>query len=457
MIKRVLIAVGAVFALVGAMLAHTLPAHAQTGFHISDGRLVDSAGNDFVMRGVSHAHTWYAEETGALADIKSLGANTVRVVLSSGDHWDENSLDDVANVVQECKANQLICMLEVHDTTGYGEDEQAVDLDAAVDYWLRIQDAVQGEEDHVLVNIGNEPYGNDEEVNQDWALDTSAAIDRLRQAGFEHTLVVDAPNWGQDWQHIMRDNAADVFASDPNANTMFSIHMYGVYEEESVIVDYLESFTNAGLPLLVGEFGHFHSDGDPDEDAIMAHTERLGLGYIGWSWSGNSEEVGYLDMAIDFDPDNLSEWGERIFNGPDGIAETSVEAPVYGDTEPTDPPTETPEPTPTPTDEPAEYCTAEYVLVEETDEELHAEIEVTAGPEGVDGWMVDWTWPNRQEIQDMTGAVWINHGWHIEATSLPDNSVLEPGESATFELTATHGGVNIDPRVYCQESTEGQH
>lgn len=343
--KRLTIALSAVLALIAALFVHTLPvnalpadtapdnaqpADADTGFRVSDGRLVDAAGNDFVMRGVSHAHTWYPQETGALADIKSLGANTVRVVLSSGDYWDENDVDDVASVVADCKANRLVCMLEVHDTTGYGEDEQAVDLDTAVDYWLRVQDAVEGEEDHVLVNIGNEPYGNDQATNQGWAADTSAAIVRLRDAGFGHTLVVDAPNWGQDWEGIMRDNAADVFASDPDGNTMFSIHMYGVYEQESVIVDYLETFVDAGLPLLVGEFGHLHSDGDPDEDAVMSHTERLGLGYIGWSWSGNSGEVDYLDMALNFDADNLSEWGERIFNGPDGIAETSVEAPVYG-------------------------------------------------------------------------------------------------------------------------------
>src|SRR5699024_12817107 len=90
-VKRILFAVGALFALLGSMLVHPLPAHAQTGFHISNGRLVDASGNDFVMRGASHAHTWFTEQTQALADSKSLGANTVRVVLSSGDYGDEDS------------------------------------------------------------------------------------------------------------------------------------------------------------------------------------------------------------------------------------------------------------------------------------------------------------------------------------------------------------------------------
>lgn len=74
------------------------------------------------MRGVNHAHTWYPGETQSLADIKALGANTVRVVLSDGHRWTRNSPADVANVVAQCKANRLICVLEVHDTTGYGEE-----------------------------------------------------------------------------------------------------------------------------------------------------------------------------------------------------------------------------------------------------------------------------------------------------------------------------------------------
>ncbi|KAF4407214.1 MULTISPECIES: glycoside hydrolase family 5 protein [Streptomyces] len=300
---------------------------AATGLHVSDGRLVEADGSDFVMRGVNHAHTWYPSETGSIADIKSLGANTVRVVLSSGDRWTKNDPADVQKVVDDCKANRVICVLEVHDTTGYGDQEGASTLDSAADYWLELKDVLAGEEDYIVVNIGNEPLGNN--TASQWAADTTAAIGKLREGGFEHALMVDAPNWGQDWSGTMRDNAAEVFRSDPAGNTVFSVHMYGVYAEASTITDYLNSFVSAGLPLVVGEFGHDHSDGNPDEDTIFAETERLGLGYLGWSWSGNSADVGYLDMANGFDASSLTEWGERIFNGPNGIKETAEEAAVF--------------------------------------------------------------------------------------------------------------------------------
>ncbi|MFI2373743.1 cellulase family glycosylhydrolase [Streptomyces sp. NPDC018964] len=325
-------AVGLLAALLGLLLpllASTTPAHAApTGFRVENGRLLEASGNDFVMRGVNHAHTWYADRIGALAHIKAKGANTVRVVLSSGDRWTRNDASDVANVVAQCKQNRLICVLEVHDTTGYGEQSGAATLSRAADYWISVRSALAGQEDHVIVNIGNEPYGNTGYAA--WTADTKAAIQKLRDAGFDHTLMVDAPNWGQDWAFTMRDNAASVFAADPDANTVFSIHMYGVFDTAAEISDYLGRFVSAKLPIAVGEFGHNHSDGNPDEDTILAVTRQLGIGYLGWSWSGNGGGVEYLDMVTNFDPDQLTSWGERLFDGADGIAATSEEAAVYG-------------------------------------------------------------------------------------------------------------------------------
>ncbi|GAA2765168.1 cellulase family glycosylhydrolase [Streptomyces paradoxus] len=309
---------------------------APTGFRVQNGRLLEANGNDFVMRGVNHAHTWYTDRISSLAHIKAKGANTVRVVLSSGDRWTRNDAADVTNVVSQCKQNRLICVLEVHDTTGYGEQSGATTLARAADYWISVRSALAGQEDYVIVNIGNEPYGNTNYTA--WTADTKAAIQKLRDAGFDHTIMVDAPNWGQDWAFTMRDNAASVFAADPDANTVFSIHMYGVFDTAAEITDYLNRFVTAKLPVVVGEFGHDHSDGNPDEDTILAVTQQLRLGYLGWSWSGNGGGVEYLDMVTNFDPNQLTSWGRRLFDGANGIAATAKEAAIYsgsgGDTTP---------------------------------------------------------------------------------------------------------------------------
>ncbi|MFF7364199.1 cellulase family glycosylhydrolase [Streptomyces sp. NPDC008125] len=318
--------------LVGALapataLAQTRSAEATTGLHISNGRLLEGNGNDFVMRGVNHAHTWYPGETQSLADIKATGANTVRVVLSDGYRWTKNSPAEVAGIVAQCKANRLICVLEVHDTTGYGEDSAAGTLDHAADYWISLKDVLAGEESYIIINIGNEPWGNTNPAG--WTAPTISAVQKLRTAGFQHTIMVDAPNWGQDWQGVMRANAQSVYNADTTGNLIFSIHMYSVYNTAQAVTDYLHAFVDAGLPILIGEFGGPADQyGDPDEDTMMATAQQLKLGYLAWSWSGNTDPI--LDLVIDFDPTRLSSWGERIFHGVNGIAQTSKEATVFG-------------------------------------------------------------------------------------------------------------------------------
>ncbi|KUM73370.1 cellulase family glycosylhydrolase [Streptomyces curacoi] len=333
---RVAAVVAALLGLLVPLLSLATPAQAAaTGIHIQNGRLLEGNGNDFVMRGVNHAHTWYPGETQSLADVKALGANTVRVVLSDGHRWTKNSAEDVAGVIAQCKANRLICVLEVHDTTGYGEEAAAGTLDHAADYWIGLKDVLTGEENYVIINIGNEPWGNTNPAG--WTEPTIAAVKKLRGAGFAHTIMVDAPNWGQDWQGVMRANAQSVYDADPTGNLIFSIHMYSVYDTAQEITDYLNAFVNAELPILIGEFGGPPDQwGDPDEDTMMAAAQQLKLGYLAWSWSGNTDPI--LDLAIDFDPTRLSSWGQRVFNGANGIAATSKEATVYasggGDTTP---------------------------------------------------------------------------------------------------------------------------
>jgi mannan endo-1,4-beta-mannosidase len=326
--KRFALAGAAIAALVLSLLT-VVPAQAAAGFTVSNGRLLDANGNDFVMRGVNHAHTWYTDRTTqALKDIKATGANTVRVVLSSGDRWTLNNAADVSNVITQCKSNKLICVMEVHDTTGYQEQSGAVSLARAVEYWKSVQSAMAGQEKYVILNIGNEPWGNSGYAG--WTQATKDAIVSLRAAGFQHTIMVDAPNWGQDWGFAMRDNAASVFAADPQKNTVFSVHMYGVFNTADKINDYLNRFVAAKLPIVVGEFGHDHSDGNPDENTIFATTQSLKLGYLAWSWSGNSSDVGYLDMVTGFNAGQLTSWGQRAVNGANGIKATSREASVYG-------------------------------------------------------------------------------------------------------------------------------
>ncbi|MDX3108506.1 cellulase family glycosylhydrolase, partial [Nonomuraea angiospora] len=323
--RRRLLALGvAVLAAVASVLVYVQSASAAAGLHVSGTKIVEANGREFIMRGVNHPHVWYTGQTSSFANIKALGANTVRVVLGSGKRWGPST--DVANVISLCKQNKLICVLEVHDTTGYGEEGAAASLDEAADYWISQKSALAGQENYVVINIGNEPIGNTNAAQ--WTAATSNAIKKMRSNGFEHLLMVDAPNWGQDWQYVMRDNAQTILDADTRHNTVLSIHMYAVFNTAAGIVDYLNRFQANGWPLVIGEFGWRFSSSEVDHETILAEAQSRGLGYLGWSWSGNTDPI--LDMATGFDPNQLTTWGQRIFNGANGIKATAKEATIYG-------------------------------------------------------------------------------------------------------------------------------
>lgn len=418
-----------------------------SGFRLSGRNIVDANGNTFVIRGINHAHTWYPNQTSSFAHMKAAGANTIRVVLSNGHRWTKNSAGDVANIIQLCKTNKLICMLEVHDTTGYGEDGAAASLNQAVTYWKEIQSVLTGQEAYVMINIGNEPYGNNNYAN--WVNDTKNAIVAMRQAGFKHLLVVDAPNWGQDWSNTMRDNAVTITNSDPNANTVLSVHMYGVYDTAAEVKNYINSFVSRGLPLLIGEFGFNHSDGNPDEDTIMAEAQANGIGYIGWSWSGNGGGVEYLDMVTGFNPNQVTSWGNRIINGANGLKQTSQQAGVYGGATPTGTPgapTNTPTP---PTATPATSgCKVAYSVTNDWGNGFTADVTITNLGPAINGWTLAWTFPGAQQITNAWNTTASQNGTAVTARNVNYNAGIPTNGTVSLGFQASYSGTNTAPSSF---------
>ena len=461
--RRLTILGAAALAVAASVLMFVRPADAAVGLHVSGTDIVEANGQPLVMRGVNHPHVWYTGETDSFADIKALGANTVRVVLGSGQRWGPST--DVANVISLCKENRLICVLEVHDTTGYGEEGAAASLDQAVDYWISQKSALVGQENYVVINIGNEPIGN---VNAaQWTSATTAAIQRMRGNGFDHLLMIDGPNWGQDWQYVMRDNAQAILDADSQNNTLLSIHMYAVFNTASSIVAYLDRFEANGWPLVIGEFGWRFNATEVDHETILAEAESRDMGYLAWSWSGNTDPI--LDMAVNFEPTQLTTWGERIFNGANGIRATSREATIYGGTGPTTPPPTTPPPTtappttpppttappttPPPTTAPpttpppstGNGCTATYTIVGQWSGGFQGEVRVTAGGAAINGWTVTWTAVNGQTVTQAWSAAVTSSGTTVTARNVGYNGRLAAGAATTFGFLGSWNGTNGPP------------
>ncbi|MCY1139226.1 cellulase family glycosylhydrolase [Actinoplanes sp. Pm04-4] len=447
--RKLTVLAAALLAAAASVLFFTGPAYAATGLHIVGRNIVEANGQTFVMRGVNHPHAWYASRTGSFADIKAAGANTVRVVLSGG-RWTTNTAADVSNVITLCKQNKLICVLENHDTTGYGEDSAAYTLDQAANYWIGLKSVLVGQEDYVVINIGNEPIGNTNPGQ--WTAATTAAIQKMRSNGFEHLLMVDAPNWGQDWTYVMRDNAQTILDADTRKNTVLSIHMYAVFNQASAITSYLDTFERNGWPLVIGEFGWQFASGEVDDTTILSEAVKRNLGYLAWSWSGNTDPI--LDMTTNFDAGQLTTWGQRIVNGPNGLKATAKQATIFGTgpTTPTPTPT-TPTPTPTPTQTtpppPTGACTATYAVTGQWGGGFQADVKVTAGSSAIKGWTVTWTYSNGQTVSQAWNATVTSSGSAVTARNVSYNGALAAGASTQFGFLGSWTGSNTAPAVTC--------
>ena len=302
------------------------PKESVAGFRVEGTRLLDANGNEFIMRGVNHAHSWYASsDYAALEGIDATEANAVRIVLADGEQWTRDTVDGINKLVKICKDFEMVAVLEVHDATGRDSID---DLQKAADFWIEVKDALIGNEDTVILNIANEWIGG-------WKTDTweegyTTVIPKLREAGIKNTIMVDAAGWGQ-YAKCIEEKGMEVFDSDPDKNTMFSVHMYGTAgKNEKSIKTALEGATKQGLCICVGEFGYKHSDGDVDEGFIMDYCDENSIGWLGWSWKGNGQGVEYLDLTLDWAGTKLTEeWGQVLVNGEKGIKATSKKCSVF--------------------------------------------------------------------------------------------------------------------------------
>lgn len=295
------------------------------GFCVDGTRLIDAKGNEFIMRGVNYAYTWFSQTPNqSLPAIANAGANTVRIVLSNGDQWNKTSSQEVTDLINKCNELEMIVVLEVHDATGK-DDEQS--LMNAASFFTGIKDAIANKEDRVIVNIANEWYGSWD--TDPWIDGYKKAIKAVRDAGLTHTIMVDCAGYGQYPQSV-HDGGQEVFNSDPLGNTMFSIHMYEYSGSDAqTIQENIDNTLNKGLALCIGEFGFKHSNGDVDEKYILDYCKEKNVGWLAWSWHGNGGGVEYLDLANDASGSSLSDWGNTIVNGTNGLKETSVTCSIF--------------------------------------------------------------------------------------------------------------------------------
>lgn len=264
------------------------------GFKVDGAKLLDRCGNEFVMRGVNMAYTWFKGSAYTqLEAINKYGANAVRIVLGNGKQYAEDDAASVKKIIDKCKEYGMVAILEVHDVTG---SDKIADLLTAANYFAGLASVLKGTEPYVIINIANEWHNSSSGSN--WCDGYKQAIPVIRKAGLRHCIMVDAGGYGQNAATI-HTYGKEVLAADAENNVIFSIHMYGGAGNTNKIIPNIDGVINQDLCLCIGEFGWFHSDGDVDEEKILSYCQQKNVGWLAWSWYGNGSPVQYLDVVKD--------------------------------------------------------------------------------------------------------------------------------------------------------------
>jgi mannan endo-1,4-beta-mannosidase len=298
------------------------------GFTVSNGKLIDANGKEFIIRGINNPHYWiYDKSLKALKTISNYNANCIRIVWETG-----GDIRKLEKVIKACIELKMIPMVELHNATGNNQAGKLLEMAA---YFARndVKEVLFKYKKVLLINIANE-WGDYFTTGDQWKESYKLAIDYLRKAGYETTLIIDAPNWGQKIEPIL-DFGKELLDYDPSHNLLFSIHMYGFWNEPAKIDSSLQKAHDLAIPLIVGEFGYNYKEGDNnlqckvDHLMILRKCNELGIGYLPWSWTGNDEKNAWLNITNPDDWSTLSWWGKEVMESEYGIQKTARRASIF--------------------------------------------------------------------------------------------------------------------------------
>ncbi len=308
---------------------------------VEDGKLLDRSGKEFIPYGVNSVHIWLDEQNSLQAldsEIAKTGANTVRLV-TSGASWTWNNQSQLTaqkrKLVEKALAAGLLPMIEMHDGTcledcDFPAQDGKMGLKQIVDEWLQADNLqmLKDFEDQLLLNIANE-WGGDDESYLNCYKD---AITRLRDAGVNNVLVIDAGGCGQNANTLL-DYGNELFRHDPQHNLVLSIHLYGLWRtEDKTFADWTPPFLVEEIipqlaaleaPVIVGEFG-WTGEGSAvnyDPKILMETCHREGIGWYFWAWSDGQAKPFYSivksnDLTFE-DNQDLTEAGSFVVNDPE--------------------------------------------------------------------------------------------------------------------------------------------
>lgn len=301
---------------------------------VKDGKILDPNGQPFIFRGITVNHMAAPDKAvQAIKDAAAAGANAVQVEIAANVYNDEPIItgEELRSVIQACKENKVVCVLEPNDVAGYPSARGAASPDQTIGFWgYQARDAIAGQQDYVIIGMGNQALGDIRAGEYTSRMQTYVANYANALPGF--LIMIDGSNWGQDASKEMQAFAAQKYFAQ---RVIYSVEMFDAYTSPEQVRDYIASFAQIGAPLVIGGFGigpYYHPHNivrlpaigttvPLPANSVMQYAEEFGAGYFAWNWS-SSTSTG-LELVTNWDATALTPWGELAINSANGIKATA--------------------------------------------------------------------------------------------------------------------------------------
>jgi len=329
--------------LISVILLITIQLQAQQLFSTNGNQILDPCGQAFIPRGVNYslADDWNFPDNlndgrERSSEIIKANPNTVRIewyVDYGNVSRPTLTLEGLDSVISRFARANIVSILEIHDFTHNHTDTTAFNSQV-IAWWTSpaVLQLINKHQSHLLLNIANEygpslydsfgnPNANYTTQITAWVQHIKSCIMYLRSAGIIIPIIVDAPNYGMDYQTVI-DHGSEFVSHDPLHKIIMSCHAY--WNDNAAGMQSIASQMAAlSFPVIFGEVGNVDFACAPIEvDAFLTAAKNNNLGWLAWTWNRDecptrnmtANDSGNPSSPTDGKFSTLTTYGQQIVN-----------------------------------------------------------------------------------------------------------------------------------------------
>lgn len=318
---------------IGVSAVHATPLSSNGRLSVKSGKIVNSSGKTYVLKGVStHGIAWYPQYV-SKATFKDLrnnwGVNTIRLAMYTAEYngyCTGGNKADLINLVDKgvTYATEL-GMYVIIDWHILSDGNPQTYKSQAKAFFKRMAYKYRNYK-NVIYEICNEPNGG-----TDWATIKSYAktiIKTIRTYDKNAIIIVGTPTWSQD---VDQAQASPITGY---SNIAYAFHFYaGTHQAD--MRNKLENVLKKNFPVVVTEFGITDASGNgavnkSQGNAWIKLLNTYGTGRVCWNLSNKSESSALLKSTVSktsgFTWSNLSDQGKWLVKTYKGKLYTAAAA-----------------------------------------------------------------------------------------------------------------------------------